>query len=71
MTKKELFDYFTSSPNPDRYGVEKSESRFMSNHPDMYSEFVSFEFNEDLKDKPFVQRLWHFLQDDKGFKAVH
>ena len=66
MTKQELFDYFMSVPNPDHYGHMKKEKNFKSFFPDLYSEFQNFIFTEDLLNKPFVQKLWHFLQDDHG-----
>ncbi len=66
MTKEELFLYFTSRPNPDKNGQMKREKNFKKKFPEIYNEFLNFEFYDDLKNEPFVQRLWHFLQNDNG-----
>ncbi len=66
MTKQDIFNYFIQFPNPDKNGQQKREKNFKKNHPDLYEEFLAFYFNDDLNDKPFIQKLWHFLQDDHG-----
>lgn len=66
MIKQELFNYLVSAPNPDKNGQQKREKNFKKNHPDLYQEFLNFEFSEDLSNASFVQKLFHFLQDDHG-----
>lgn len=62
MTKQELFEYLQANPA----SREKCEASFKILYPDLYAEFLAFTFDDDLNDKPFKQRLWHFLQNDCG-----
>ena len=66
MTKYELFEYFHQKPDPDKSGYLKKEKFFKKHFSEIYEDFLKFEFFDDLKNGCFVQKLWHYMQDDPG-----
>lgn len=59
MNKKELFKYLQTIE--DKSGGFKKPDSIKKNYPEIYDELESVEFP---KEYTFVQKLWHFLQDD-------
>ena len=59
MKKIELFKYLQSIE--DKSGGFKKPDSIKKNYPEIYDELESVEFP---KEYTFIQKLWHFLQDD-------
>ena len=59
MEKIELFKYLQSIE--DKSGGFKKPDSIKKNYPEIYDELESAEFP---KEYTFIQKLWHFLQDD-------
>ena len=59
MEKIELFKYLQSIE--DKSGGFKKPDSIKKNYPEIYDELESVEFP---KEYTFIQKLWHFLQDD-------
>ena len=59
MEKIELFKYLQSIE--DKSGGFKKPDSIKKNYPEIYDELDSVEFP---KEYTFIQKLWHFLQDD-------
>lgn len=59
MKKIELFKYLQSIE--DKSGGFKKPDSIKKNYPEIYDELESAEFP---KEYTFIQKLWHFLQDD-------
>lgn len=59
MEKIELFKYLQSIE--DKSGGFKKPDSIEKNYPEIYDELESVEFP---KEYTFIQKLWHFLQDD-------
>ena len=59
MEKIELFNYLQSIE--DKSGGFKKQDSIKKNYPEIYDELESAEFP---KEYTFIQKLWHFLQDD-------
>lgn len=49
----------------DASGNYKREKRFANNFPEIYNEFKCVVWEED---RPFIELMWHFLQDDIDLK---
>lgn len=61
MTNKEVFEYISTTD--DKSGILKKECGFRIRYPELYQEYLNTEFPDNLKDLPFKQKLWHFLND--------
>ena len=59
MNKLELFKHLISIE--DKSGGFKKESSIKKNYPDLYEEMMKQSFPDHYT---FMQKLWHFLQDD-------
>lgn len=61
MNKKEIFDYLNSGA--DKSGSLKKVGGFRKNYTEMYNDFLNTDFPDEIKNLPFKQKLWHFLND--------
>ena len=63
MTKKEVFDIL-STKGIDKSGFLKTERGLRTKFPELYQEFIHFDFPKHISNLPFKQKLYHFLIDD-------
>lgn len=66
-SKSDVFNFFLNLSN-DKSGFLKKEKSFSLYFPELYKEFISTIFPEESKDWKFIQKLWHFLQNDYELK---
>jgi hypothetical protein len=59
MEKLEIFNYILTTP--DKSGWLKKEETIKKKYPELYEELKKIDFPTHFT---FVQKLWHFLQDD-------
>lgn len=61
MNKKEVYEYLNSGV--DKSGNLKKICGFRKHFPELYQDFLDYDFDEHIKNLSFKQKLWHFLND--------